>query len=78
MLVRLLALGAVALAATAQAEPRERPRDKPVRVKTDCIGDRCAIYVGGYRAGSAEEDDTGRLVIRDKRGRVIAKIERDD
>lgn len=81
MLIRLLLAGAVALSAPAAAEPSEKPSEKysqkVKRVKTRCIGDRCAIYVNGYRTGSYKEEH-GRVIVRDKRGRRIAVLEEDD
>lgn len=74
MLIRLLVAGAVALGAAAHAEPH-KAHQKPVRVKTSCIGDRCAIYANGYRVGTSKRESTGRITIRDKRGRLIARID---
>lgn len=48
--------------------------DREVRLRTECIGDRCALYEKGRRVGSVTNDGTGRLVVRDKRGRITAKI----
>lgn len=79
MLIRMLAAGAVALGATAALPAKERLSQRPKEikeVKSRCIGDRCAIYVGGYRVGSMREEE-GRLVVRDKRGRTVVKVEQE-
>jgi hypothetical protein len=77
-LIGLLALAAVGLGTAASAEPSDKRRGKPVRVTEECTRDRCAVYVNGRRWGSHESDDTGRVVVRDRRGRVVVKIDRDD
>lgn len=76
MLLHLLLAGAAATGSTHSYDHSSRvytPSYKSSRVTSNCIGDRCAFYVGGYRAGSYKYE-YGRVTVRDKRGRRILTI----
>ena len=75
-LTQLIAVAALVAAPAAAGEPRERPQ-KPARVKSSCIGDRCAIYVNGYRSGSVTRDSDRQVTVRDRNGRVVARVRAD-
>jgi hypothetical protein len=78
MLITLLVAGAVGLGASGPLDKVEKARRLgPARVTQSCTAERCAVYVNGRRWGSTQSDDTGRVVVKDKRGRVIAKISKD-
>lgn len=77
MLIRILAGVAVALCAAAPLTAKERVLEKPVRAKSRCIGDRCAIYVNGRRVGSYKEE-YGRIIVRDKKGRRVLTVTQED
>lgn len=42
-------------------------------IRSECIGNRCALYEKGRRVGSVTRYDSGRAVVRDRRGREVAR-----
>lgn len=73
--MRTLALLIAGLACSASVPAAARERDTVLR--TSCIGDRCAVYERGRRVGSVTADGTGRYVVRDREGKLRAKVAAD-